>query len=115
MVLSHVERGVAAVVSAASILAFRRMRSHGRGARIAAAALPLLATAAALPLATPTIVATDGAPGALVVAFRGVVVLSQAALWAAFAASHVWLAARTPTAGERSLAVEPDAVTSLRS
>lgn len=72
----------------------------------------LLAAAAALPLATPTIVAADGAPGALVVAFRGVVVLSQAALWAVIAASYVWLAARTPTAGERSLAVEPDAVRS---
>lgn len=84
---------VGAAASASAVLAFERVRSRDRGlgASIAAGALPLVAVGLALPLATPTLVHVGDAPAALVAAFRGVVVLSQAGLWAAIAACFCWI------------------------
>lgn len=82
---------VGAATAAASLLAYRRSRRRGQGVAVLAALAPLLAVGVVLQGASPSMVATGETPAALVLAVRGTVVLSQAALWATIAASYCWL------------------------
>ncbi|WP_101296960.1 CbtA family protein [Halegenticoccus soli] len=80
-----------ALVGAASILGYRRAAPRGRAFAVAVAAVPVAVVVVALPLAAPAGANGGAVPGELVAAFRGVVVSSQAALWAVIAASYGWL------------------------
>ncbi|MFC7323516.1 CbtA family protein [Halorubrum rutilum] len=79
--------GVGALVAAASVLAYDRA-SAARSRRVGAvaAALPLVALALLAALAPPTLTGGE-APAELAVAFRWLVALSQAGLWALIAAA----------------------------
>ncbi|GAB3664613.1 CbtA family protein [Halopiger thermotolerans] len=82
---------VGAIVAAASVLAYRRAAPRHRLAGLAAGAAPLLAVGIALPLLTPTTVSHPGLSADLVATYQGLVVLSQAALWALLAGVFGWL------------------------
>lgn len=68
-------------LSAAAIGAYKRFARTHVGLGILAGAVPVLAAAVVLPTSTPTIVTHPTLPGDLVAAYRGLAVLSQAALW----------------------------------
>ncbi|TKX81848.1 CbtA family protein [Halorubrum sp. SD626R] len=77
--------GVGALVAATSVLAYdRASAARGRRAGAVAAALPLVALALLSALAPPTLAGGE-APAELAVAFRWLVALSQAGLWALIA------------------------------
>ncbi|MDF9746026.1 CbtA family protein [Natrinema salsiterrestre] len=88
-----------ALVAAVSIYGYRRV-SGGRGLLgVVTAAIPIVSLVAVTAVAAPTVVESGSTPTALVTAFRGLTVLSQAALWTLVAGSFGWLQAR---AGVRS-------------
>ncbi|AEH37643.1 CbtA family protein [Halopiger xanaduensis] len=97
---------VGAIVAAASVLAYRRTAPRHPLAGVVAGAAPLLAIGIALPLLTPTTVTHSGLSADLVAAYQGIVVLSQAALWAllagAFGRLHDWESATTDVTAERT-------------
>ncbi|NKE35250.1 CbtA family protein [Natronococcus sp. JC468] len=82
---------VGALVSAAAILVYRSVAARGRLVAAVAAAAPIVILGVAASLAAPTVTANDALAGELVAAFRGVVVLSQAALWLLVAGCFGWL------------------------
>jgi len=86
-----------ALVAASSVLGYRKTRRHGRERllAVAVAAVPLVVVALVLPAVTPTVVGGGEIPGELVAAFRGMVALSNVALWAIIAGSYAWLQDRT--------------------
>lgn len=102
---------VGAAVATASILGYKRIRPRGRTLAVAVAALPLATVAVALPIGAPTVVSGSTLQAPIAVAFRGVVVLSSAGLWAIIAGSYHWLQTRTTTAqrhpAEESAAIDP--------
>jgi hypothetical protein len=69
------------VLSAVAIGAYRRLARRHVGLGILAAAAPVLATAAVLSVLAPTVATHPTLPADLVAAYRGLAVLSQAALW----------------------------------
>ena len=69
------------VLSAVAIGAYNRFAQRHVGVGILAAAAPILATAVVLSILTPTVATHPTLPADLVAAYRGLVVLSQAALW----------------------------------
>ncbi|MFC4541917.1 CbtA family protein [Halosolutus amylolyticus] len=81
-----------AIVATGSILGYRLTTARTGDWRVGVVAgvVPVVVTVAVLPLVTPTITTTP-LPAALVTAFQGLTVLSQAALWAIVAASFAWL------------------------
>jgi hypothetical protein len=85
MYLALVAVGLA--VSAAAILAYNRLSRRHVGFGIVAGAVPLLAAVVLIPALTPTIVTNPDLSADLVAAYRGLVVLSQAALWLLIAAA----------------------------
>lgn len=84
-----------AVVSAAAILAYRRTAPRHPAIGVAAAAVPIVGVAIAVPLAAPTVVTHPELPGDLVSTYQALVVLSQAAIWALLAGTFNWLRRRT--------------------
>ncbi|MFC4438097.1 MULTISPECIES: CbtA family protein [Natrialbaceae] len=100
-----------AAVSAAAIVAYDRAPPRHRSLGIVAAGVPIVATAIVLPPLTPTIITHPGLSGELVSAYQGMVVLSQAAVWATLAATFGWLQGRerpSETAGSNEqLAASP--------
>ncbi|WP_408958003.1 CbtA family protein [Natrinema sp. 74] len=86
---------VGAVVAAASVRGYARVAPRGRTLGVVAAAVPAVALAAVTALGAPTIVTAGAMPTALVAAFRGLTVLSQAALWALVAGCFGWLQTRS--------------------
>lgn len=77
--LGLVVAGIA--LSAVAIRAYNRFAQRHVGLGILAAAAPILATAVVLSILTPTVATHPTLPADLVAAYRGLVVLSQAALW----------------------------------
>lgn len=87
-----------AVVSAAAILAYQRTASRRPAVGAVAAAVPIAATAIALPLAAPTVVTQPDVSGDLVTAYQALAALSQAAIWALLAGTFNWLRRRAEPA-----------------
>lgn len=90
---------VGALVAAASVYGYRRASTRSRPLGVVGAAVPIVALVAITAIAAPTIVEPGATPPELVTAFRGLTVLSQAALWTLVAGCFGWLQAR---AGVRS-------------
>ncbi|MBZ6495832.1 CbtA family protein [Natrinema longum] len=90
---------VGAVVAALSIDGYKRVSKRSRPLGGITAAVPIVALVAVTTVAAPAIVDSGAMPADLVAAFRGLTVLSQAALWALVAGSFGWLQTR---AGVRS-------------
>ncbi|ELY39263.1 CbtA family protein [Natronorubrum tibetense] len=91
-----------AIVSATAILAYRRTAPRQPALRVVAAAVPIVAVAAVLPLATPTIVTHPELSGDLVSAYQALAVLSQAAVWALLAGSFNALRRRAEPSADAS-------------
>ncbi|ELZ10153.1 hypothetical protein C478_14702 [Natrinema thermotolerans DSM 11552] len=85
---------VGAVVAAASVYGYGRLSPENRPLGVGVAAVPIVALVAVATVAAPTIVETGALSAELVTAFRGLTVLSQAALWALVAACFGWLQTR---------------------
>ncbi|MDS0475069.1 CbtA family protein [Natrinema sp. 1APR25-10V2] len=85
---------VGAVVAAASIRGYDRVAPRSRPLGVVTATIPIVALAAVAALAAPTIVSVGAMPAELAAAFRGLTVLSQAALWALVAGCFGWLQRR---------------------
>ncbi|TMT86870.1 cobalamin cluster protein [Haloterrigena sp. H1] len=85
---------VGAVVAAASIEGYKRVSIRSRPLGIVAATIPIGALVATAVLAAPTVVDSGAMSASLVTAFRGLTVLSQAALWAIVASCFSWLQTR---------------------
>lgn len=101
---------VGALTAAVALLTYRRLRpTRGTGASATVALAPILLVGLLLALGTPTVVQSAGVPADLVASYQGVVVLSQAALWALIAGSFGWL--RTRTGGEPAVDVPDSAQT----
>ena len=83
--------GLGAIVSAAAVAGYRRAAPRHPLAGIAAGAVPVLAVGIAVPLVTPTVVSHPELPADLVSAYRSLVVLSQAGLWALLGGTFGWL------------------------
>lgn len=83
-----------AVVSAAAIVAYTHAAPRHPALGVVAGGVPIVTVAIVLPWLTPTIVTHPGLPGDLVSAYRGMAVLSQAAIWATLAATVGWLQRR---------------------
>ncbi|RZH66908.1 CbtA family protein [Natrinema altunense] len=96
---------VGAVVAAGSIYGYRRVSTRSRPIGVVTAAVPIVALVAITAVAAPTIVEIGAMPAELVAAFRGLTVLSQAALWALVAGCFGWLQTR---AGVRPAAERRD-------
>ncbi|SFC07160.1 Probable cobalt transporter subunit (CbtA) [Halobiforma haloterrestris] len=82
-----------AVVAATAILGYERTtaRTGSRYYGLVVAGAPVVATVAIVPTLTPTITTAGAMPAELVTTFRGLTVLSQAAVWAIVAGSFSWL------------------------
>ena len=78
-------------LSAAAIAAYKRFAQRHVGLGILAGAAPILVTAAVLPAATPTVATHPTLPADLVATYRGLAVLSQAAVWLLIAGTFVRL------------------------
>ncbi|MFC6718214.1 CbtA family protein [Natrialbaceae archaeon GCM10025810] len=76
-----------ALVATAAVVAYRRTESRGTVPALVAGAVRVIAVVVVLPLAAPTITEPGAMPTDLVAGFRGLVVLSQAALWVVVAAT----------------------------
>ena len=85
---------VGAVVAAASIEGYKRVSTRSRPLGVVAAAIPIGTLVATTVLAAPTVVDSGAMSASLVTAFRGLTVLSQAALWAIVASCFSWLQTR---------------------
>ncbi|WP_306059057.1 CbtA family protein [Natronococcus wangiae] len=83
-----------AVVSAVAIVTYAYAAPRHPALGVVAGGVPIVTVAIVLPWLTPTIVTHPGLPGELVSAYRGMVVLSQAAIWATLAAAVGWLQRR---------------------
>ncbi|MXV63839.1 cobalamin cluster protein [Natronorubrum sp. JWXQ-INN-674] len=87
-----------AVVSAASIAAYRRTATRHPAIGVAAGAVPIAAMLAVVPSITPTVVTHPELSSALVSAYRALAVLSQAAIWVLLAGTFNWLQRRADPA-----------------
>lgn len=96
--------GLGVVVSAVSIVAYKRTTSRNRVLGLVSGSVPIIATVIVVPLATPTIVTHPELSGTLVSAFQATVFLSQAAIWVLIAAVFNWLRRRESV--DRSLSRE---------
>lgn len=84
-------------LSALAVGAYKRFARTHLVLGVLAGSIPILAATAVLPASTPTIVTHPTLPGDLVVAYRGLAVLSQAALWLLLAGTFTRLRRwRTP-------------------
>jgi len=86
---------VGAVVATASIVGYKRTKHRGKIAGFLVAAAPVAALVGVAVTAAPTIVTHPGISGDLVTAFRGVIALSTAGLWAVISGSYHLLHSRT--------------------
>ena len=89
-----------AVTVIASVVAYDRGVRHGVGFGFAIGALPILAVAGLLTLATPTVTTHPDLSAELVTAYQGLAVLSQAALWLSIAATFAGLRRREAVRSE---------------
>lgn len=76
-----------AIAAAGAVAAYRRGRRRHVGLGFVAGAVPILAVAAVLTLAAPTVTTHPGLPSDLVAAYQGLTVVSQAVLWLLIAGS----------------------------
>ena len=97
---------VGAATVAAALAAYKRGARRSLGFGLAAGAVPILAVAAVLPLATPTITTHPELPADLVGAYQGLAVLSQATLWLLIAVTFDGLRRRMPIRDARSAGTE---------
>jgi hypothetical protein len=96
-------------LSTAAIGAYKRFARRHIGLAVLAASIPIL-VAAALSTLAPTIATHPDLPGDLVTAYRGLVVLTQAALWFLIAGTFTRL--QRWSDGERTTQPAEDAFTS---
>ncbi|UHQ95396.1 CbtA family protein [Haloterrigena alkaliphila] len=82
---------VGALVAAASVFGYDRTATRNRLVAVAVGAAPIVALVIVVPAAAPTITSHAGLPADLVLAYQGLAVLSQAALWLLVAGSFSWL------------------------
>ncbi|WP_226479729.1 CbtA family protein [Natrinema amylolyticum] len=96
---------VGAITAGASIYGYGRVSARSRPLGVVTAAVPIAVLVAITAVAAPMIVEVGAMPADLVTAFRGLTVLSQAALWTLVAGCFGWLQTR---AGVRSAAERRD-------
>ena len=102
---------VGAVVASASIYGYIRGSARSLPLGVVTAAVPIVVLVAGTAIAAPTIVESGAIPADLVAAFRGLTVLSQAALWILVAGCFGWLRprsdGRSPTEQREELLSSP--------
>lgn len=91
-----------AITAAAALVAYRRAARRHVGLGVVAAAAPILAVAAVLTLAAPTVTTYPDHPADLVAAYQGLAVLTQAGLWLLVAGAFNALRRRESGAEEGS-------------